>query len=130
MHLSFSAILIDIDNFKKINDVYGHDVGDEALQITAELIRNSLRSNDFIARFGGDEFYMILATSNMTKLKAIIDRISDSVNEFNMRSSKPYKISFSMGYDVYDYKSALNYEDFLKHINLLMYDDKSKRHLA
>ena len=61
----FSAILIDIDNFKHINDTYGHNMGDEALESTANLLKTCLRTGDF-ARYGGDEFCVVLDVSDRT----------------------------------------------------------------
>jgi diguanylate cyclase (GGDEF)-like protein len=121
---SFSAILIDINEFKKINDTFGHDIGDEALQCSVTLIRNCLRSNDFIARFGGDEFYIILDINNRKILESKVETINACIDQFNKDGNKPYKLSFSMGYDVYDAKSKMNLDGFLKHIDLLMYNNK------
>ena len=56
---TFSAIMIDLNSFKSINDTFGHDTGDNALQVFAKLLNSCLRSNDFIARFGGDEFFIV-----------------------------------------------------------------------
>lgn len=121
---SFSAILIDLDEFKSINDKFGHEIGDEALKDTVGIIRKSLRLNDFIARFGGDEFVIILDINSRELLGQAVRRIADNVETFNRNSTKPYKISFSMGYDVYDINSKLNLDDFINHIDKLMYNNK------
>jgi diguanylate cyclase (GGDEF)-like protein len=121
---TFSAIMVDLDNFKLINDTYGHDVGDNALQVCTTLLSNSLRSNDIIARFGGDEFFVVLDISEQDKLEEIAGRIRMSIDNYNRTSGKPYKIGFSMGYAVYDYTSNLNSEDFQKRLDTLMYENK------
>ncbi|MGB8454427.1 MAG: diguanylate cyclase [Anaerocolumna sp.] len=121
---SFSAIMLDLDNFKSINDNYGHDMGDRALQISAKLLGSCLRSNDFIARFGGDEFCIILNITDPVKLDEISTRIDSCIEKYNNTSDQPYELSFSMGYAVYDYPSKLNAEEFQKQIDRLMYDNK------
>jgi diguanylate cyclase (GGDEF)-like protein len=124
---SFSAILIDIDEFKSINDRFGHETGDEALKDAVSILRKSLRLNDLIARFGGDEFVVILDISSREMLEQAVKRIADNVEDFNNDSQKPYKISFSMGYDVYDVNSKLKPDDFFNHIDMLMYNNKKSR---
>jgi len=121
---SFSAILIDLDEFKSINDSFGHEIGDEALKAAVGIIRNSLRLNDFIARFGGDEFVIILDINNREMLGQAVKRIVDNVETFNQSNIKPYKISFSIGYDVYDVNSKFKLDDFINHIDRLMYNNK------
>ena len=121
---TFSAILIDMDNFKSINDTFGHDMGDDALETSAMLLKSCLRSNDFIARFGGDEFCIILDLSNKDDLEATVCRINSSAEKYNEHSTRPYKLGFSMGYAMYDYHSHMNVEEFEKQIDLLMYENK------
>jgi GGDEF domain-containing protein len=65
----FGGIIIDIDNFKRINDRYGHTTGDKVLRAAAALLRKSLRKEDFIARFGGDEFIVIVNARDMSQLE-------------------------------------------------------------
>lgn len=129
---TFSAILLDFNDFKAINDNFGHDIGDEALETAITVVGNCIRPNDFIARYGGDEFYIILDVSNMHALEATVARINNCIEEYNENSNKPYQLSFSMGYAVYDYHSRMNAEEFQKMIDDLMYENKrayQKKHL-
>lgn len=122
----FSAIMLDINDFKRINDTLGHDVGDKALIATGELLKKSIRTNDFVARFGGDEFVLVLDIDNEKELEAANNRINDMVNKYNSKGLYPFTLSFSMGYSVYDYKSNIGYLEFLKQIDQLMYKAKDE----
>lgn len=121
---TFAAILIDIDDFKKINDTLGHHVGDEALQESVKLMRSCIKKEDFIARFGGDEFYIVLDIIEKEKLEETVQNLHMAADNYNLHSQKPYKIKFSMGYDIYDIKYNSQFEDFMRHIDKLMYQDK------
>jgi diguanylate cyclase (GGDEF)-like protein len=121
---TFSAILLDMDNFKAINDTYGHEMGDGALQLCVKLLRKSLKSKDFIARYGGDEFYIILDISNLAALEGIIARINDCIEDYNESGAQPYNLGFSIGYEVYDYNSGMKAEDFKKLLDKKMYENK------
>ena len=105
----------------------GHDAGDEALKEAIGIIRKSLRQNDFIARYGGDEFVIIMDIHSREMLERAIGRITTNVDNFNREGLKPYKISFSMGYDIYDTRSQMTSDDFFNHIDLLMYENKKSR---
>jgi diguanylate cyclase (GGDEF)-like protein len=121
---TFSAIMIDLNDFKSINDTFGHDIGDSALQMSAKLLKNCLRSKDFIARYGGDEFCIVLDISNRNELEEIACRINSCIEKYNESSVQPYKLGFSMGYAVYDYHSHMKAEEFQKQIDKLMYENK------
>lgn len=123
---TFASVLIDLDKFKQINDVLGHHAGDEALLEMVRLLRRCLRADDFIARFGGDEFYILLSINDKIQLKEIVERIRNAAEEFN-KTGKPYQIDFSMGYDVYDPASRMTAEEFIKHLDRLMYLHKKKK---
>ncbi len=122
--LSFSAILLDINDFKNINDQYGHLIGDEALTITAQLLKDSLRKHDFLARYGGDEFFIMVDIQDMNTLEKTVERIRENFRAFSQSSDKPYKLSLSMGYAIYEHKSAMSKDEFLKLLDDLMYEDK------
>jgi diguanylate cyclase (GGDEF)-like protein len=123
----FSAILIDLDRFKSINDKYGHNAGDEALKDTISILKNSLRQNDFIARYGGDEFIIVMDVDNRQTLSQTIERILQNVARFNSETQKPYKLSFSMGSDVYNPRSKMTYGEFLMKLDGLMYQNKNQK---
>lgn len=122
---SFSAILIDLNKFKQINDNFGHAIGDEALRESVKIIRKCLRKDDFLARFGGDEFYVILDISDKEKLEEVVNRIRSGVENFNRENNKPYNLGFGMGYDFYDYKSKMKADEFFRHLDMLMYNNKN-----
>jgi diguanylate cyclase (GGDEF)-like protein len=121
---TFSAIMIDLNDFKSINDTFGHDIGDSALQTSVKLLKNCLKSKDFIARYGGDEFCIVLDISTKNELEEVSGRINSCIEKFNESSAQPYKLGFSMGYAVYDYPSHMKAEEFQKQIDELMYENK------
>ncbi|WP_207726528.1 GGDEF domain-containing protein [Anaerocolumna chitinilytica] len=121
---TFSAMLIDLDGFKKINDTFGHDTGDEAIKEAAQIIRNSLRRDDFVARYGGDEFFVILDSSDEHILETAVERMKSNVDKFNCNSDKEYKLSFAIGSAVYDYERRMKSDDFFRYIDTLMYNNK------
>ncbi|MGE4275624.1 MAG: diguanylate cyclase [Lawsonibacter sp.] len=123
---TFGAIMIDIDHFKKINDNFGHVAGDQALKDAVQILKNSLRRDDFIARFGGDEFLIVVDVQSMKILEDTVRRIKEKTGLFNDQQSKPYTLSFSLGYDIYDVKTNMKPDDFLNHLDGLMYADKRR----
>ncbi|MDX9872772.1 MAG: GGDEF domain-containing protein [Clostridia bacterium] len=123
-----AGIMIDIDSFKMINDVYGHDQGDEALKHTAQLLRDTFRKTDFIARYGGDEFVVIMEINVQSELTAMVQRLKENVSQFNLKKLAPYEINLSMGYDYQVKESKLSTGELLKRIDYLMYLDKQKIH--
>jgi diguanylate cyclase (GGDEF)-like protein/PAS domain S-box-containing protein len=72
---SFGVLFIDVDNFKRINDSYGHDVGDNVLRMVARTLRNSVRASDIVARWGGEEFVAILLAVTKDQLYALANKI-------------------------------------------------------
>ena len=85
---SFSAILIDITKFKQINDLYGHQIGDEALQESVKILKKCIAKDDFIARYGGDEFFLILDISDSAELAKIEKCIQQEIELFNSEKEK------------------------------------------
>ena len=120
----FSGILIDIDNFKAINDTFGHVVGDEALRTCAKLLQKAVGEDAFLARYGGDEFMIILEGSDPRIPARTAETIRQCIEDFNETGGKRYRLSLSMGYAVYDAELCPPQKQFIEEIDRLMYEDK------
>lgn len=127
---SFSAIMIDIDNFKQINDLYGHNEGDIVLKAISDSLKRCMRKNDFIARYAGDEFIIILDIQNETELIKVVNKINDFINLYNVNNKKEYELSLSFGYDTYNVSSKMNHDEFINHIDMLMYEEKKSKKIS
>lgn len=80
----FSGLLLDIDNFKKINDTYGHDVGDQVLVSLAEVLRGCVRGHDFVGRWGGEEFLVLLPDAEADYAVQVGERIRSSLQQVSV----------------------------------------------
>ena len=90
--------LCDIDNFKNVNDTYGHDVGDKALKLVAKTIQTNLRETDFCARFGGEEFVFVLPDCPQTNAIKIAENICKAVEALEFEANgKQVKLTISVG---------------------------------
>jgi diguanylate cyclase (GGDEF)-like protein len=110
-NLSFAVILIDIDHFKYVNDKFGHPTGDYVLQELTKIIRENIRSNDLICRYGGEEFAIIIMDAEINNLKDIGEHIRILVQEhtFISKDMQNFNITISLGIVGY---LPNNYEDF------------------
>lgn len=95
----WGMLMMDVDDFKSINDNQGHIVGDEALWETADVLRRTFgRNKAFLARYGGDEFVVIADWNNEEEVRADIGRLECELETFNKRGEKPYRLSLSIGH--------------------------------
>jgi diguanylate cyclase (GGDEF)-like protein len=91
-----SVLMIDIDNFKKINDKYGHQAGDKALKMIAGILKTSVRSIDVVGRYGGDEFFVMLPNINAQNAETIAERIRMTVEETFIKYGMPLTVSIGV----------------------------------
>jgi diguanylate cyclase (GGDEF)-like protein len=119
-----SLIFIDMDNFKEINDTYGHMTGDKILALTAKKIKACLRSNDSAFRFAGDEFTIILPESTSSKAKFVADRILSKItNEsFLIDGIEISNITPSIG--IAEYQRNEGFQQFVHRADVTMYEAK------
>jgi len=98
-----SVLMLDLDDFKLVNDTFGHLFGDRVLTWTAELIRSTLRGSDIPARYGGDEFAIILPETNGDDARAAAERILDAFREHSFQGEQrgPVPIGASIGVATY-----------------------------
>ena len=94
-NVDFSIILLDIDNFKSVNDTYGHDVGDYVLQTIAKTLRTHIRITDIIGRWGGEEFLIICNNTNLDNSKILAENIRKIVE--NIKFDKVGTKTISLG---------------------------------
>ena len=117
-----SIIMFDIDDFKIINDTYGHDVGDIVLIKIAQTVKRSVRSTDIFARWGGEEFMVLLPETGIDKSKKIAEHIRKSVFEISFEEFDS-SITVSLGIAEYVVDKD-NKESFLKNVDIALYDAK------
>jgi diguanylate cyclase (GGDEF)-like protein len=115
------GLMIDINDFKSINDRFGHKSGDEALQSTAKILTDTFGKDIFISRYGGDEFVVIIETHDEHELEEAVIRLSKNIEMFNNESHAKYELSFSIGYDCCPVDDL---SSFIEHIDSLMYTHK------
>ena len=99
----FSILMFDLDNFKEVNDKYGHKIGDITLKMFVNFLKESLRSCDVISRFGGDEFMAILSDTDTNGAKSIIKKIKDELKnkKFILEDDAIINLSASIGFAAY-----------------------------
>ncbi len=92
-------LMLDLDHFKQVNDVFGHSVGDDVLRVVGALLQRLIRGDDFAARFGGEEFVMLIPDTTKTTLAAIAERLRVAVSELavELDDGRTVSITASIG---------------------------------
>lgn len=123
----FSAMMLDLNGFKLINDNFGHHVGDQALIATGDLLREAIGAYGEVIRFAGDEFIVIINTQNDELLKRLVDNIYTIFDNFNKSGKEKYQLSIALGYSKVDLKNS-SIDEIMKDIDEKMYLDKQEKH--
>lgn len=120
---NLTGIMIDLNGFKHINDEFGHAVGDDALVMTARILKSAVGNVGCVVRYAGDEFIILLNTQNDALVGKCVANIREYFDEFNQRESKPYKLSVSLGSHKFDVKNE-SADTFINVIDERMYQNK------
>lgn len=96
-HAPLSVLIIDIDFFKKINDEFGHQIGDEALIAVARTLRRSIRDSDLLARFGGEEFVVMLPLAPHTEAMVVAEKLREAVSVCSIPAMGEHRVTISIG---------------------------------
>ena len=120
-----AIFFIDIDNFKMINDTYGHSIGDKIINLVAQRLQKNIRKNDTISRIGGDEFIIVVEDIIEQKnIQKIANKILSDFNDPIRLEEYLFDTTISMGISVFP-NNGLNAEDLIKHADTAMYSAKN-----
>ena len=122
---NLSIAYLDLDNFKSINDNFGHCSGDKLLFSLGSVITSSIRKDDFVFRFGGDEFVIVFPNADKEQATKIIRRIQESISAINQKEKLPFYISISYGISEYNGKTKIKINEFIKNADIAMYQNKN-----
>ncbi|QDF28541.1 putative bifunctional diguanylate cyclase/phosphodiesterase [Halarcobacter anaerophilus] len=123
----FGVLVIDCDNFKPINDTYGHSFGDDFLKAFADLLKDSKRDEDILSRYGGDEFTVILPESTEREVYTVASRILEKVGNFELEAPDATKVSLtvSIGMAIYPNHST-HAKELFNIADTMMYQAKNQ----
>ncbi|MBV8205183.1 MAG: GGDEF domain-containing protein [Acidobacteria bacterium] len=122
---TLTVMMIDVDDFKSVNTLFGHIMGDRVLQDVARLLKKTFRASDTLFRYGGDEFLVIMADTASSQAQIVVDRLHQNVDRWNQKVGIPgWKLALSCG--CYSYKSGMTMEELIESADQRMYADKDE----
>ena len=121
----FAIGMIDIDHFKKVNDTYGHDVGDKVITALADILRSSTNPHDVVARFGGEEFCVVLKNINRHSAQEIFERIRKEVENFSFHLEDNRSVTFTISIGAMLFNEEESLEENLNEADMLLYKAKN-----
>ncbi len=117
-----SLAMVDIDDFKQINDTYGHDVGDDILKLLVEKVNDNIRESDIFMRFGGEEFIIILPNTSSQQANVVMEKVRSVINHQKFLND----ISFTVSIGISNYKKEdKDVESLFKRADLALYSAKN-----
>jgi diguanylate cyclase (GGDEF)-like protein len=119
-----SLLFFDLNDFKQINDTFGHAEGDRALKTFADILRTALRESDVIGRLGGDEFVALLSDADEAATCEVTERLTHLLDERNAQDQRGYRIRFSVGQIQYDAGRHGSIAELLTAADAAMYSHK------
>jgi len=127
MRRAGTVFFADLDDLKVINDCFGHEEGDRALQQAARILTETFRHVDLVARLGGDEFSILAVDTTADFAQVVRGRLDAALAEHNARAGKPYRLSLSIGSVTFDRSSEVGLEGLLRRADEILYAEKKRR---
>ena len=124
---SLHGIMMDVNDFKYINDNFGHSMGDKAICTLGNILLRSIPDGGMAIRYAGDEFIVLLSGGDTGSVLVTMDEINHNLSQFNESKIEPFTLSVSMGYA--EFGAGDDTEAFLMHMDEKMYEEKRKYHL-
>jgi diguanylate cyclase (GGDEF)-like protein len=121
----YTFLMIDINDFKSINDRLGHLAGDQAIVDTSEIIKKAIGSAGAAIRYAGDEFVIVLSTRTQIDTDIFMTNIRKGFDEFNEEDGHPYELHVSIGQSIVNL-SEVTMDEVMNRIDKLMYEDKRR----
>ncbi|HYV42808.1 MAG TPA: GGDEF domain-containing protein [Thermoanaerobaculia bacterium] len=118
----FTVAYLDLDDFKQVNDRFGHETGDRVLVLAAQAIRKSLRANDIVARVGGDEFIVLLPQTDARDAEAVLQKLEEHLAAIMRQGLWP--VTVSIGAATFE-KPPVSVERMVEMVDVLMYSAKA-----
>jgi len=120
----FALAMFDIDHFKKINDTYGHDVGDEVIKMLAKTIKDNIKGQDIVARFGGEEFCVLLKNIEASASYRFFENLRKKISELKVSINGEEVLGFSVSIGVATQREA-TLDQMIKTSDLCLYEAKN-----
>jgi len=120
---SFTIAMIDIDNFKSVNDTYGHDEGDKAIIALGDILRSNTRSTDLVARFGGEEFCVVLKNQSSLEAEERLEQIRKEIQSNTLTTAQGENYSFTISVGVCN-QPEQTLDDMLNEADMRLYNAK------
>lgn len=124
---SLHGIMMDVNDFKEINDTFGHNAGDRAVRWMGELLLKSVPKSAIVIRYSGDEFVALLPDIEEDGVRSVMDKIKSNLDKFNSEGKEPFALTVSMGYAKFELDD--NQETFQRKMDDAMYEEKSLYHM-
>jgi diguanylate cyclase (GGDEF)-like protein len=123
---ALSLIVLDIDHFKKFNDTWGHELGNQALILVANLIRLTIRKLDYACRFGGEEFIILLPNTDLGQARSVAERLREAIqNTPLLHNGHTLSITASLGVGEFRANHSDTPEGFVERVDSLLYEAKN-----
>jgi len=122
----FALVVVDMDDLKKLNDTYGHQVGSTAIQTVARVLSGVVRTSDLVARFGGDEFVMVLRKADAAGAQIVVNRVRAMLAEEVVPGTGGVSVTISAGAARYG-RDGTSVDELIAAADALMYLDKRSR---